>query len=95
MKYRAPAEGDTTRRLETRLKEYKGCFMNKSAIAEHAWTEDHPIRWGDTRMLQHASRTMELVVKEAICIQTTPKSSHFNRHCGYDIPGFHVHVQEA
>ena len=80
--------GETTRRLETRLKEHKDAcikgFTDKSAIAEHAWTEDHPIRWGDTRIMQHA---MELVVKEAICIRTTPESSHFNRGGWYDIPG--------
>ena len=29
---------------------------------------------------------MELVVKEAICIRTTPENSHFNRDGGYDIP---------
>ena len=70
--------GETTRRLGTRLKEHKDAcikgFMDKSAIAEHAWTEDHPIRWGDTRILQHASRSMELVVKEAICIRTAPET---------------------
>ena len=42
--------------------------------------------WNDTRILQHASRSMELVVKEAICIRTAPESSHFNRDGGYDIP---------
>ena len=82
--------GETTRRLGTRLKEHKDAcikgFTDKSAIAEHAWTEDHPIRWDDTRILQHASRSMELVVKEAICIRTAPESSHFNRDGGYDIP---------
>ena len=82
--------GETTCLLETHLKEHKyACiksFMDKSAIAEHAWTKDHPICWGDTRILQHASRTMKLVVKEAICIQTTPESSHFSRNGGYDIP---------
>ena len=57
-------------------------FTDKSAIAEHAWTEDHPILWDDTRILQHASQTMELVVKEAICIRTTPENSHFNRDGG-------------
>ena len=81
---------ETTRRLETHLKEHKDAcikgFTEKSARAKHAWTENHPIRWDDTRILQHASRTMELVVKEAICIRTTPESSHFNRDSGYDIP---------
>ena len=82
--------GKTTRRLETRLKEHKDAcikgFTDKSAIAEHAWTEDHPIRWGDTRIMQHASQAMELVVKEGICIRTTPESSHFNRDGRYNTP---------
>ena len=42
-----------------------------SAIAEHAWIEDHQINYDDTRILQHASQTMELVVTEAICIRRT------------------------
>ena len=50
---------ETTHRLGTRLKEHKDMcikgFTDKSAIAEHAWTEDHPICWDDTRILQHAS----------------------------------------
>ena len=58
----------------------------KSAIAEHTRTKDHPICWGDTMILQHASQTMELVVKEPICIWTTPESSHFNCDGSYDIP---------
>ena len=37
--------GETRRRLETRLKVHKdACIKDKSSIAEHAWTEDHPIR---------------------------------------------------
>ena len=43
----------------------------QSDIAKHAWTEDNPIRWGDTSILQHASQTMELVIKEAIRIRMT------------------------
>ena len=50
--------------------------MDKSVIAEHAWTEDHAIHWDDTRILQCVSRSMELVVKEAICIQTALKINH-------------------
>ena len=82
--------GGTTRCLGTRLKGHKNTctkgFTDKSTIAEHAWTDDHPIRWDDTRILQHLSRTMELVVKEAIRIKMTPESSHFNHNGGYDIP---------
>ena len=45
--------------LGTRLKEHKDAcikgFMDKCAIAKHAWTEDRPIHWDDTRILQHAT----------------------------------------
>ena len=67
----------------TRLKEHKDacarCQTDKSAIAEHAWSEDHPINWSGTKILQCTSHTMELVMKEALCIQSTPADSHFNR----------------
>ena len=48
-------------------------------------TDDHPIHWGDTRILQLASWTMELVIKEAICIQLT-ESLYFNCDSSCDIP---------
>ena len=69
--------GETKRRLETRLKEHKDtytrCLMDKSAIAEHAWANDHPTKWAETKFLQRASRTMEFVMKEALSIHTTPE----------------------
>ena len=48
------------------------CQTDKSAIAEHAWTEDYPINWSGIKILQRASHTMELVMKEALYIQSTP-----------------------
>ena len=46
--------GETKRRLGTRLKEHKdacvGGHTHKSAIAEHAWAEDHPINWSGTKI---------------------------------------------
>ena len=82
--------GESTRQLETRQKEHKDAcikgFTDKLAITEHAWMEDHPIHWDDKSILQRASRTMELVIKEALCIRMTPESSYFNRDDGYDIP---------
>ena len=84
--------GETKRRLETRLKEHKEACVKgqttKSAIAEHAWLEGHPINWDGTRILQRASHTMELVMKEAMCIQSTPTDSRFNRDSGYEL---HLH----
>ena len=55
------------------------CLTNKSAIAKHSWTNDHPINWAETKILQRASHTMELVMKEALSIQTTSKDARFNR----------------
>ena len=79
--------GETKRRLGTRLKVYKdacvGWQTHKSAIAEHAWAEDHPINWSGTKILQRASHTMELVMKEALCIQSTPADSRLG---GYELP---------
>ena len=74
----------------TRLKEHKDacvkCHTDKSAIAEHAWTNDHPINWAKTKILQRANGTMELVMKEALSIRTTPEDARFNRDSGYELP---------
>ena len=82
--------GETKRRLEIRIKEHKDacmkCLMDKSAIAEHARMNDHPIYWAGTKVLQRASRTMELVLKESLSIRTTPEDTHFNRDSGYELP---------
>ena len=49
--------GDTRRRLETRQKENRDVcergMMVKSAVAEHAWGDHHPIHWEKTTVLDH------------------------------------------
>ena len=76
--------------LRTVLKEHKdasiGCQTNKSAIAEHSWSEYHPINWNGTKILQRTRQTMELMMKEALCIQSTPADSHFNRDSRCELP---------
>ena len=37
----------------------------KSAIAEHAWKEHHPIRWEETSIVDQARRPKEVLLKEA------------------------------
>ena len=53
--------GEIKSRIETRLKEHKDacvrCQTDKSAITEHAWSEDHPINLSGTKILQCASHT--------------------------------------
>ena len=52
--------GETMRRLGTQIKEHKDAcvkyHMEKSAIAEHAWMNDHPINWSETKIFQRANR---------------------------------------
>ena len=49
------------------------------AVAKHAWEQDHPIEWSNTNILDHARGHSELLLKEALHIQTATKGSHFNR----------------
>ena len=51
--------------------------MEKSAIAEHARENHHPIHWEETIILDHG-RGQELLVKEALHIQMTPAEERFN-----------------
>ena len=60
--------------------------VEKSAIAEHAWKNDHPINWAETKILQRANMAIELVLKESLSIRTTPEDVRFNRDSGYELP---------
>ena len=63
--------GETMRRLETRVKEHRHACrkgaLEKSALAEHAWTNHHPIKWEE--VIDRARTAKELLVKEAIHIR--------------------------
>ena len=58
------------RRLETRTKEHNDAFkkgaIEKSAVAEHAWTNQHPILWDKTIVIDQAGRQTELFLKEVL-----------------------------
>ena len=78
------------RRLGSRLKEHKDacrkCEKDKSALAEHAWDEGHPIAWEKVRILNSDSRRIRLVIKEALHINES-KSTLMNRDTGLELPG--------
>ena len=82
--------GETVRRLDTRLKEHKdACIcgqLDKSAIAEHAWSEHHPILWESTKVIDRANRQDILRLKEALHIRLTNKDERFNRDVGMVVP---------
>ena len=62
--------GQTGRRLCQRLDEHKravkGADFNSSALAEHAWTEGHPVDW------QNVSYALAL----ALTVQNNKKSTN-------------------
>ena len=57
----------------------------KSAIAEHAWSRNHQPLWEEPRILDHASHTMTLMIKEAIHISLRDPAELLNRDQGLDI----------
>jgi hypothetical protein len=44
----------------------------KSAIAEHQWDQQHQLDWDETRVLDRATRLIQLKIKEALHIEKTP-----------------------
>ena len=49
----------------------------KSAVADHAWENHHPINWEESTMLDRGGG-QELLVKEVLHIQITPSEKRFN-----------------
>ena len=78
--------GETKRMLETRLKEHKAATrrgeIEKSAVAEHAWKEDHPPLWDEVEILAHANRVDTLRIKEAFCLTVADEEKSLNRDKG-------------
>ena len=76
------------RRLEARVKEHRDACqkraLEKSALAERAWMNHHPIKWEEVSMIDQARTAKELVVKEAINIQLNHPS--LNRDGGLELP---------
>ena len=73
-----------------RLKEHQDARRlyrpEKSVVAEQAWCNDHRIDWDTVEIVDTASKKMELLVKEAIHIQQTPKELLLNRDNSWQIP---------
>ena len=78
--------GETKRALRTRLKEHQAATRRgeteKSAIAEHAWAEQHCPAWDEVTILEQAEREDILRIKEAFCIALTDQKKSLNRDKG-------------
>ena len=74
-----------------RVKKHRDACNNgdagKSAIAEHQWDQQHQVHWEGTRVLDRASRPVQLRIKEALYIQKTPTNNRLNHDEGYELPG--------
>ena len=72
-----------------RLKEHQAATRKgeteKSAITEHAWSRHHQPLWEETRILDRASHTTTLLIKEAIHISLRDPAELLNRDQGLDI----------
>ncbi|XP_062518280.1 uncharacterized protein LOC134193468 [Corticium candelabrum] len=82
--------GETKRRLATRLKEHKELCRKmeneKSAVAEHTWSNQKcNMDWDGTRILAHASTTLQLRMKEALHIQLNQQHLLINRDEGMEL----------
>ena len=57
----------------------------KSAIAEHAWGQQHPILWEETSVLDQAKNNTTLLTKEVLHIRLTDLEL-IDRDVGVAIP---------
>ena len=53
--------------------------IEKSAVAEHAWSKYHQPLWDETRILDCASHTTTLLIKEAMHISLRDPKELLNR----------------
>ena len=73
------------RNLKVRQKEHKDCCLkcqpDKSALAKHAWGNDHPIKWDDSELLvpvrNYFSRQIRESLKSLKTKQSCKKESFF------------------
>ena len=83
--------GEAKRCLETRVNEQRDASTKgdtwKSAITKHQWDQQHQVGLDGTRVLDRATRLIQLKVKEALYIERTPANTRLNCNRGYELPG--------
>ena len=77
--------------METLVKEHRDAYnkgyTEKSVIAEHQWDQQHQVKLEDIRVLDRATRPVQLKVKESLHIQKTPANNNLNNDGGYELLG--------
>ena len=84
---------------EARLKEHKEACLRgeqeKSAVADHAWSNHHPILWKEASVVDQARTRKELLLKEALHIGLSSEEQRFNRDVGLELQGCWVSTLKA
>ena len=72
--------GQTRRKLSQYLSEQRRAMVqsdfNAFALAEHAWSEDHPVDWKNMKILARPRDNCTRTIEEAMFIRTTPNVLH-------------------
>ena len=67
--------GETKRALETRIGEHQAAVRRgepeKLAVADHAWTNQHNLKWENMTIIDGSRNKHILQIKEALHIQLT------------------------
>ena len=88
--------GETMSALETRLKEHQAATRRgkteKSAVAEHAWSQHHQPLWGEIKVLDRAGHNTILQIKEALHISLRNPRELANRGQSLSIDGCWKHL---
>ena len=78
--------GEPKRALETRIGEHQAAVRRgeteKSAVADHAWTNQHHLKWENTTIIDGSRNKHILQIKEALHIQLAGWDRLFNRDSG-------------
>ena len=80
--------GHTSKNLRDRVKQHKAATdkgkITDSAIAEHAWSSHHNIKWEDVEVLDQESMDKRRQIKESLLIRS--KCPSMNRDLGLEVP---------
>ena len=61
-------------------------MVERSAVADHAWSEHHRIDWNQVRVIDCVNKRIELLIKEALHIAMIPDGACLNRDKGLELP---------